>query len=318
MQKFFFLPLFVCLSLALHSQSMRFGIGSCADGENGNNDKIFQTLEKEKLDHFLWLGDNAYYTEKDWQSEEGMLAAMQRRHASPALASFLQSTPQLAIWDDHDFGPNDSDSSFAQAAASARVFDKTWLDNPTDLDAHGDLRWNLRMGPALFVGLDNRSHRGPKGTQMLGKDQLRYLRDLLKAHRDAAWVFIAVGSQVLNEAEVFENYCQFPERDAFLSMCHAHPGQVVFLTGDRHHGEINRSLRGSLVEVTSSPLTSGTYAPSADELKANVNLARGTVITAQHYTIIELSEDGLSAEVIFKDSMGKELLVFVIQAQGLE
>ncbi|MDG1758371.1 MAG: hypothetical protein P8H41_04175, partial [Schleiferiaceae bacterium] len=137
MQKFFFIPLLLCLSLSLHSQSLRFGIGSCAAAGDGNNDDIFQTLEKERLDHFLWLGDNAYYTEKDWKNEESMLAAMQQRHASPLLASFLQSTPQLAIWDDHDFGPNDSDSSFAQAATSAKVFEKTWPDNPTDLATNG-------------------------------------------------------------------------------------------------------------------------------------------------------------------------------------
>ncbi|MDO7648359.1 MAG: hypothetical protein MUQ47_02690, partial [Schleiferiaceae bacterium] len=80
MQKFFFIPLLLCLSLSLHSQSLRFGIGSCAAAGDGNNDDIFQTLEKERLDHFLWLGDNAYYTEKDWKNEESMLAAMQQRH----------------------------------------------------------------------------------------------------------------------------------------------------------------------------------------------------------------------------------------------
>ncbi|NCG43721.1 MAG: hypothetical protein GWO76_01260 [Proteobacteria bacterium] len=318
MQKFFFIPLLLYLSLSLHSQSLRFGIGSCAAGGDGNNDDIFQTLEKERLDHFLWLGDNAYYTEKDWKNEESMLAAMQQRHASPLLASFLQSPPQLAIWDDHDFGPNDSDSSFAQAAASAKVFEKTWPDNPTNLATNGDLRWDLRMGSVLFVGLDDRTHRGPKGTQILGKGQLQYLRDLLDIHRDAAWVFIAVGSQVLNEAEVFENYSRFPERETFLSICQDHTGQVIFLTGDRHHGEINQSQRGSLVDITSSPLTSRSHMPSAGELKANVNLIKGTLISTQHYTVIELSEDGLAAEVIFKDAKGMELLVYSLQAQGLE
>ena len=73
-----------------------------------------------------------------------------------------------------------------------------------------------------------------------------------------------------------------------------------------------------MVEITSSPLTSRSHEPSAGELKANVNLVKGTVISTQHYTVIELSEDGLAAEVIFKDAKGMELLVYSLQAQGLE
>ncbi len=249
-------PLPVCRFHQRKAQSFTFCAGSCADLRTDESESIFLTIAKEEKQFFLWLGDNVYFNKPDWQNESTMRDAYTKRFQGDAVQMLLHSSRQLAIYDDHDYGPNDSDSSFAGKRESAQVFAEFWLETPTQVDRYHDIRWSERYGDVLMVGLDDRAHRGPVGTVILGKEQLAWLAAQLDANKDASIVFIAVGSQVLNEAEVFENYSRFPaERDELLALCARAEMPVVFLTGDRHHGEINQKrVNGTLLtEITASP-----------------------------------------------------------------
>jgi alkaline phosphatase D len=222
----------------------------------------------------------------------------------------LLSIPHRAIWDDHDYGPNDSDSSFVYRKESQQIFARFWKETPTKLNKYGDLRWLERRGNLLIVGLDNRSHRGPVGTQMLGSGQLHWLESVLLEHQDATVVVVAVGSQVLNEAHVFENYVRFPERKLFLELLDRAPQKrVVLLTGDRHHSETNRLLLPSgkmLVEYTSSALSSKLFAPTPKEVEANIHLDSSSIVTDYNYGLLELDGSG-NLRAAYLDRKGRVL-----------
>ena len=309
MKKFAALLLLAC-SIHIQAQSFTFCAGSCADLRTDESESIFLTIAKEEKQFFLWLGDNLYFEKPDWQNESTMRDAYMKRFQGDAVQMLLHSSRQLAIYDDHDYGPNDSDSSFAGKRESAQVFAEFWLETPTQVDRYHDIRWSERYGDVLMVGLDDRAHRGPVGTVILGKEQIGWLAGQLDANKDASIVFIAVGSQVLNEAEVFENYSRFPtEREELLALCARAEMPVVFLTGDRHHGEINQKrVNGTLLtEITASPLTSTTHSPSADELKANKALVKNTVVNEAHYARITWM-DGKRLSVQLVDASGKDLV----------
>lgn len=309
MKKFAALFLFAA-SVSAQAQSFTFCAGSCADLRTDESESIFLTIAKEEKQFFLWLGDNVYFNKTDWQNESTMRDAYTKRFQGDAVQMLLHSSRQLAIYDDHDYGPNDSDSTFAGKRESAQVFAEFWLETPTQVDRYHDIRWSERYGDVLMVGLDDRAHRGPVGTVILGKEQLAWLAAQLDANKDASIVFIAVGSQVLNEAEVFENYSRFPaERDELLALCARAEMPVVFLTGDRHHGEINQKrVNGTLLtEITASPLTSTTHSPSAEELKANKALVKNTVVNEAHYARITWT-DGERLSVQLVDASGKDLV----------
>ena len=309
MKKFAALLLLAC-SIHIQAQSFTFCAGSCADLRTDESESIFLTIAKEEKQFFLWLGDNLYFKKPDWQNESTMRDAYMKRFQGDAVQMLLSSSRQLAIYDDHDYGPNDSDSSFAGKRESAQVFAEFWLETPTQVDRYHDIRWSERYGDVLMVGLDDRAHRGPVGTVILGKEQMAWLAGQLDANKDASIVFIAVGSQVLNEAEVFENYSRFPaERDELLALCARAEMPVVFLTGDRHHGEISQKrVNGTLLtEITASPLTSTTHSPSADELKANKSLVKNTVVNEAHYARITWM-DGKRLSVQLVAASGKDLV----------
>ncbi|NQW25754.1 MAG: alkaline phosphatase family protein [Cryomorphaceae bacterium] len=294
MKKYIFLLSFL-LTSAVKGQDFTFCAGSCADLRDDSAESIFLQIAKEDKQFFLWLGDNLYFNKEDWQTGASMRAAYEKRFSTAPVRALLQSSHQLAILDDHDFGPNDADSSFEGRRASLQVFSEFWMETPTQVMVNHDTRWTERHGDVLMIGLDDRAHRGPVGTVVLGSKQLNWLSRTLEENKDARVVFIAVGSQVLNDAQVFENYSRFPEeREAFLKICSQADMPVVFVTGDRHHGEINqKKVNGVwLTEVTTSPLTSTTHNPSKEELKANTSLLKNTVVDQAHFARITWNEKG--------------------------
>lgn len=296
------LPWLLLCPFLTFSQSINFCIGSCAEFTGEAQDSIFYIVPNSEPDFFLWLGDNIYSNESQWGDFKSMKMAYTARHSTTAMEYFFDQIPiQYAIWDDHDYGPNDSDSSFEGMLVSGRAFEKTWISTPLNIAKYGDIRWKMRKGEAGFVCLDNRTHRGPKGTQVLGANQLKWLEETLREYEDMRVVFIAIGSQVLNSARVYENYSRFPEeRNKLLDICSRTRSQVVFLTGDRHHGEINEKVYKNIkfIEITSSPLTSSTHLPSKKELKRNLNLIDGAIVSTNHFNRISLNENTLLTEFI--------------------
>ena len=296
------LPWLLLCPFLTFSQSINFCIGSCAEFTGETQDSIFYIVPNSEPDFFLWLGDNIYSNESQWGDFKSMKMAYSARHSTTAMEYFFDQIPiQYAIWDDHDYGPNDSDSSFEGMLVSGRAFEKTWISTPLNIEKYGDIRWKMRKGEAGFVCLDNRTHRGPKGTQVLGANQLKWLEETLREYEDMRVVFIAIGSQVLNSARVYENYSRFPEeRNKLLDICSRTRSQVVFLTGDRHHGEINEKVYKNIkfIEITSSPLTSSTHLPSKKELKRNLNLIDGAIVSTNHFNRISLNENTLLTEFI--------------------
>lgn len=297
------LLLIVFAPIVLLSQNVNFCIGSCADYTGDKNEEIFSAIADQEPDFFLWLGDNIYSTEPNWGNKESMAKAYIKRHSTKPVASMFDVVrKQYAIWDDHDFGPNDADSSFSGKNISAEIFESVWSQTPINISENGDIRWRVHNNEIALIGLDNRSHRGPIGTQILGNDQLDWLRESLIMYQDARVIFIAIGSQVLNDAKVYENYSRFPEeRVELLNICSRSNSQIVFLTGDRHHGELNIKYVNDkrLIDITSSPLTSSTHNPSKKEIKKNTSLVKESIVNVNHFNrVIWDGESQLSTEFI--------------------
>ena len=59
------------------------------------------------------LGDNCYFGEDDLKSEQAMMLAQLRSRNHPEFRRLVCDISTLAIYDDHDFGPNDADGHFA-------------------------------------------------------------------------------------------------------------------------------------------------------------------------------------------------------------
>lgn len=257
---------------------------------------IFTTMAKEQPDLMLWLGDNIYLREVDFGSEAGYRHRYDQARALPELKELLAACPQYAIWDDHDYGPNDCDGAWVHKDWALEAFQAYW-PNPSYgiADRVPGIATAFRYSDVDVFLLDNRWNRVNAGaktlqSQVLGEDQMDWLIQALRGSR-APFKLIAVGGQVLSDAAIYENYANYPEeRQALLDRIAAEGIKgVVFLTGDRHNTELTRvELPGGLIvhDLTLSPLTSTAH-DHTDE--PNSLRVPGTMVGTRNYGVLEFS-----------------------------
>jgi alkaline phosphatase D len=256
----------------------------------GGDPAIFEAIADLDPDLMLWLGDNVYLREVDWGSPAGIAYRYRHGRAEPALQRLLATAPHYAIWDDHDYGPNDADRSYVLKGAALETFQRYWPNPTYGLPGVPGVFTHFQFADVEFFLLDDRFHRAPNRTPadaprtILGGEQLQWLLDALTTSR-APFKVVALGGQVLNPSAVFETYANVaPEEQAVLlgEIARRRIEGVLFLSGDRHHAELMRLERPGaypLFEFTSSPLTAGAVAEPRDA--ENPLRVPGTLVAGQ-------------------------------------
>jgi alkaline phosphatase D len=283
-------------------------VGSCAYVNEAQYDRpgtpyggdyqIFTSIHKQQPDAMLWLGDNNYLREVDWNSRSGILHRNTHTRSLPELQPLLASTSHYAIWDDHDFGPDDSDRSFIHKDWTLEAFKLFWANPSYGLDGRPGITTQFQWADIDFFLLDDRYYRSAdrrttsEPPTILGKEQLEWLLDAL-AYSRAPFKVIAIGGQVLNPAPVFENYAangHDPEREYLLKRIEEEKlKNIIFLTGDRHHTEFCKYVNGAgntVYDLTVSPFTSGPARQVNDE---NPFRMEGTLYNQRNFGTLEFS-----------------------------
>ena len=258
----------------------------------GSDYDILTVIAKTRPEAMIWLGDNTYYREVDWNTVNGLRHRWTHTRALPELQPILGSAHNYYIWDDHDFGPNDSDRSYrlrGEALENHVLFtaNQTYgtLETP---GAFSRFEW----ADVEFIMLDDRFYRSPNDTReddpsktMWGSEQFRWLQDVLLNSR-APFKVIINGNQVLNPLVQYEGLARFRhEYEALLNFLEKNRiSGVVFVSGDRHMTELIRIDREGLYplyDFTSSSLTAGIAAPRGPEVE-NPYRVQGTLVADKH------------------------------------
>lgn len=269
----------------------------------GGDSSIFETMAKEKAAFMLWLGDNWYYREVDYGSVWGMNYRASRDRSLPVLQNFWKAMPHYAIWDDHDYGPNDADKSFVLKEPAREIFKNYWANPSYGLHGQGiytkfsysdvdfflmDDRW-FRSSDYMAPTVDGKPNAEKR---MWGQQQMDWLKNALRSSLSNFKV-IVTGSQTLNPASPYDCLQDYPiefnELMDFLSR--EKINGVLFMTGDRHHSEVIRYDRQGaypLYDITSSPLTSGVGKVRDKELN-NPARMEGSLVEAQNYSRVSVT-----------------------------
>jgi len=125
----------------------------------GSDYGIAGTIAAQEPDLMIWLGDNTYYREVDWNSVGGLKRRWTHTRSQRELQPLLGSVHNYYIWDDHDFGPDDSDRSYRLRTEALDVF-KLFTANQTygTLETPGIFS-RFEWADAEFILLDDRFHR---------------------------------------------------------------------------------------------------------------------------------------------------------------
>ncbi len=289
---------------------LRIAFLSCISSAAEANWKV---IEDSESDIVIFLGDNVYFPSLEPISEAQMQKAYQQLADQPGFISLRQKKKIYAIWDDHDFGANNSDSSSPSSAYSKALFRKFWNNPAPPPELSDSIAFRVKLDFVTLLFTDNRSFRrnpAPGVPEALfGETQLRWLESELK-NPETPEVILISGGQLLSEGENHENLAEYPaEQRRLFTAFESSPARVTILSGDRHFAEILARNFGQhqVLELTSSPFASR-LAPAS--IPSQHNYRRSILIGRQNFGILTLQQGSKSIEhrVSINDPFGRPLI----------
>jgi len=275
----------------------------------GKTTRTYELMGESDADFMIWTGDNWYLREADYNSVSGMWHRPHYHRSTPELQKFLGTMHHYATWDDHDYGPNDSNWSFEYKELALEIFKAYWGNHTYGEAANPGVYNKFYWGDAAFFLMDNHYYRDaagldqdkhPEKTQW-GRHQLEWLKQSLlqaKELRHFKFLFIATGNQMLQReprGEPHELYRR--EREELIDFIVENEiTGVVFLTGDVHHSAMYRRQIGEagqwVYEITSSPLSSGSWDAANSDKANDPHVIAGTLVGTQNFVQVAVDGEG--------------------------
>lgn len=316
---------------------LKIALGSCvylndpavdpATNPPGGGYGVFDKIAATQPDLMLWLGDNIYLRPPDFYSVQAIHDRYRQSRALPELQRLWTQTAHYAIWDDHDYGPDDGDRSYRQREDSLAAFQNNWPNPSYGLPTAAGVFTHFEWSDVSFILTDNRYHRAPNGLKdpdkdYFGPEQWQWLKDILSRSK-ATFKLVALGNQVLNLQVPSENMYSYTRAyREFLEWLQASeiPG-VVLISGDRHHAELFKLPRAGtypLYEWTVSPLTSKAHSPYPVEAEIPIRVP-GSLYTERNFGLIEVSgpPEQRVLDLRLMDTAGQEQWRYRISAHDL-
>jgi alkaline phosphatase D len=232
--------------------SMSFAFGSCARLED---QPIFTLIEQLEPDLFLFVGDNHYANSNDLEAVRWFY---RRDLANPPRAAFVERTPTIATWDDHDFVGNNTDGTDPLKTNSLQAFTEYWANPSYGTEETPGVFTIHRYGDLDFILVDDRYYRNLEADSMLGSAQRQWLIESLAAST-ATFKFVVSGS-VWTEHGSSDSWAAFLDErnEIFDAVRERSIAGIVLMAGDIHRSQMRwiEPVGGGypLPELTSSPL----------------------------------------------------------------
>jgi alkaline phosphatase D len=291
--------------------------GKVPYGGPPGQDRIYDSIARATPDMMLWGGDYLYHREADWDNEWGLRYRWAYARQQKAAQSLLRTGHHYAIWDDHEYGTNNANSSYGLKGDSLALF-KRYFPNPSyGLPETPGTFTHFNFNDVDFFLTDGRYYRDEDSLiddnkAMLGAAQLRWLKNAILASTNAIKI-VVVGSQVTNPSGPWKDgWDKYPkERDEFLKFLADQnvPG-VLLLTGDRHFTALYKTERPGqypLYELTCSPLTSGVGSDAKDE-RNKPNVVPGTFVAERNFCTLDFVGPKNARKIVMRsfDADGKQ------------
>ncbi|MBX9768426.1 MAG: alkaline phosphatase family protein [Bdellovibrionales bacterium] len=306
MIRFLFLSLLVLYSEISISAPYRLAFGSCNKQEG--DQEIWLDLVQAKPAMYMWIGDAVYANAVDAKQLESSYLKLFNH---PNYVKMRTSIPVIGVWDDHDYGRNNSGAENPIKKQSQQIFLNFLGEQLASARRHQEgvyasydvVHEGLKIKMIL---LDTRYFRGKpfqKNSEFLGEAQWAWLGEVLD-HSKADLHLIVSGISVLSgrlpRSEQWENFPADMTR-LFSAIQKRKTKNVVFLTGDRHFaGVIERKVNGvPYVELMSSGINHDVVkgAPRA----VMHGIYKGKAWFDKHIGILDISKNEREIEIQFRN-----------------
>ncbi|MFN8392367.1 MAG: alkaline phosphatase D family protein [Bdellovibrionota bacterium] len=305
--------------------TVRIAFGSCIRYPEV---ATWKSIDNLRPDVMLFLGDNIYMSANDLGDAERIRRRYGRLLKAAGMPELLSHTKPIAVWDDHDFGPNNADSSFPAKDVSLTEFRRAWPNNPPPpRGLEESVSSDVTVGPVELLVLDDRTYRRnykqDSEPQMFGEKQVQWIETRLK-ETTSPFIVLANGTQWLStshieEPGVYETLWQYPsERDRLMKAIADSPATVILLSGDRHFAEVLQVPLAPgrvLYDLTSSPLS----APLAPASSTGAEINRAALAVGRlNFGMLTINGREHSATFQLYDESGQPILEWPLQISKKE
>ena len=294
----------------IYAESIKIGLGSCLDQDYPQ--PIWQSIKKEDLNYFIFLGDNVYGDTR-YGSLRKMKSAYDKQ--KKVLPDFLNDISIFSIWDDHDFGINDGGADYRFKRRAQELYLDFWEITKDDDRSNregiyfskNEIFFDKKF---KFIFLDTRFFRSKlKGKKsnyieniepdatILGNAQWTWLENELKSDFDFLFIFSSI--QIIAKDHRFEKWSNFPnERAKLFELLEQFNDKTILFSGDRHRAGIYR--KNGIIEVTSSSMNK----PGSSFSETDSYLI-GKTYPQENYGVLEILENTIHIKI--KDIKGNTL-----------
>ena len=301
-----------------------FALGSCM--QTGTTSPVFTTIASKRPLFMLFTGDFHYQDIKD-NRVATFEAAVGRQLVSPTVSQLLATTPVAYVWDDHDFGPNDSDSASPSRVASAIALRSLVPHYPLP-DATAAYQ-AFTLGRVRFVLADLRSERvrpatrpapgvgevaGAVGT-MISDAQLAWLkREILESSKSHAVVFFVSSVPWIDSGTSRDSWAGYRTQRRELSefLRDNKIANLAILSGDAHMIALDDGTNSSFTVPPTPPGPPVFQAGSLDQNPSQKGgpYSHGAFPERHQFGLVTVQDNGADVRVVFsgRNAADKEIV----------
>ncbi|MBC7660039.1 MAG: alkaline phosphatase family protein [Chitinophagaceae bacterium] len=267
--------------------------GSC--NKSKHDQSYWSLIGRDQPDLWVWMGDNIYADRTSLNQRKNLYDELK---AHPLYQDFRGKTPIIGTWDDHDFGSNNSTELYWNREQSQALF-ADFIDLPQNALARQQdgVYQTFSFGPVgqrtqiILLDLRYNMNRSKVEKEILGEAQFRWFEETLAA---STADLVIVGSSLAVTSNVamlgLEGWHEFgADRLRLYDALSKTDKPLLILSGDRHYGEIYRTIlpSGKIIhEAMASGLThvSPIGLPHPDKISSTV--------TKKHYGLLQIDWSG--------------------------
>lgn len=210
-----------------------------------SNHPVFEQIASRRPLMFFHMGDMHYYNIGSSRVPDATTANYRRAFDDVFLQSrqhnLYRNVATAYVYDDHDFGPNDSDGLAAGRDVVTQVYRERWPHYALgEGPGANPIYQTWKIGRIQFVMLDSRAERSPNSTPdnpsktLLGDTQIEWLRNVLETTTAKALVIVNPSQWMGTGIDTWASFTY--ERDRLIEMFQETGwiNRMLMVSGDVH------------------------------------------------------------------------------------
>ncbi len=303
--------------------SFRFAFGSCA--ETGSTSKAFTKIREANPLFFIHGGDLHYENirkDKVRKFRKGIRKAITSR----TQAELYRNIPIAYIWDDHDYGANNSHSESPARKSALKAYRECVPHYPL-VNPAGDrtIEQAFSVGRVRFVMTDLRSEKTPCKEKrarrtVMGEKQLKWFKNEIltasSSHKLVVWINSIpwIGKPELG-SDSWDGYQEERENIANF-IASKNIKNLMLISGDAHMLGLDDGTHSDYSLTKKAPLV--VFHAAAMGSRKNPSLkggpySHGAFPGKEQFGIIDIKDEGgdkVSIHLSGQDSQGRELIKY--------